>query len=298
MNIHDLVSSQFFKKFMENRRYYSIRTGKNPDASRYDLPILLRLFSDFYLDFLNKDYFQEDFGYYCVDAGEVSGNLGSDIESKMFRAIRKPDLWPIQEKYKSYSEDDLFDVIEFLYDHASKPIDGYFHSHDGCGYHYDTFDKKTGREEFRDGINQILRDYKEGYELSDKGEILEFPEQGLENLFAASLPIHDPDNVEQRVQAAILKFRRYRSSLDERRDAIRDLADVLEFLRPQVKTVISKKDDGDLFAIANQFGIRHHNDQQKQDYDKAIWYSWIFYYYLATIHACLRLIKKAESQLP
>jgi len=281
---------------MSNRKYYSTRTGKNPDASLYDLPILLRLFSDFYLEFLNKDYFQEDFGYLCEDAGEVSGKLGSDIEAQMFRAIRKPDLWPIQQKFKSYSEDDLFDVIEFLYDHVSKPIDGYCHTY--CGYHYNTFDKKTGQQEFRDGISQILCDYKEGYELSDDGEILESPEQGLENLFAASLPTHDPDNVEQRVQAAILKFRRYRSSLEERRNAIRDLADVLEFLHPQLKTVITKKDERDLFGIANQFGIRHHNDQQKQDYDKAIWYSWMFYYYLATIHACLHLIKKAESQSP
>ncbi|MBD2103934.1 hypothetical protein [Leptolyngbya sp. FACHB-261] len=283
---------------MSNRRYYSIRTGKNPDASRYDLPILLRLFHDFYLEFLNKDYFQENFGYICVDAGEVSGNLGSDIEAQMFRAIRRPKLWPIQIRYKSYSEDDLFDVIEFLYDHVSKPVDGYFHGHNACGYHYDTFDKRTGQQEFRDVINQILYDYKEGYELSDEGEILESPEQGLEKLFTASLPTRDANNVEQRVQSAILKFRRYRSSLDERRDAIRDLADVLEFLRPQVKTVISKKDESDLFYIANQFGIRHHNEQQKQDYDKAIWYSWMFYHYLATIHACLRLIKKAESKSP
>lgn len=282
---------------MGNRRYYSTRTGKNPDSSRYDLPILLRLFSDFYLEFLNKGYFQEDFGYCCVD-GDVSGKLGFDIEAQMFRAIRKPDMWPIQEKCKSYSEDDLFDVIEFLYDHVSQPIDGYFHGYNACGYHYNTFDKKTGQQEFRDGISQILCDYKEGYELSDNGEILESPEQGLENLFAASLPTHDPNNVEQRVQSAILKFRRYRSSLDERRDAIRDLADVLEFLRPQVKTVISKKDEADLFVIANGFGIRHHNDQQKQDYDKAIWYSWMFYYYLATIHAVLRLIKKGKSQSP
>jgi hypothetical protein len=280
---------------MGNRRYYSIRTGKNPDASRYDLPILLRLFRDFYIEFLNKGYFQEDFGYYCVDNGDVSGKLGSDIEAQMFRAIKKSELWEIQEKCKSYSEDDLFDVIEFLYDHVSKASGGYFHGYNDCGYHYDTFDKKIGQQEFRDGINQILCDYKEGYELSENGEILDSPEQGLENLFAASLPTHDPDNVEQRVQSAILKFRRYRSSLNERRDAIRDLADVLEFLRPQVKTVISKKDEGDLFSIVNQFGIRHHNDQQKQDYDKAIWYSWMFYYYLATIHACLRLIKKAES---
>lgn len=283
---------------MDNRRYYSTRTGKNPDASRYDLPILLRLFSDFYLEFLDKGYFQENFGYYCVDAGDVSGKLGSNIEAQMFRAIRKPNLWPIQKKCESYSEDDLFDVIEFLYDHVSKPIEGYFHRYADCGHHYDTFDKKIGQQEFRDCINQILCDYKEGYEISDNGEILELPEQGLENLLAANLPTYDPDNIEQRVQAAILKFRRYRSSLDERRDAIRDLADVLEFLRPQLKTIISKKDEGELFDIANNFGIRHHNDKQKQDYDKAIWYSWMFYYYLATIHAGLHLLKKAESQSP
>lgn len=279
---------------MSNRRYYSIRTGKN-DAIRYDLPILRRLFSDFYLEFLSKGYFQEDFGYYCVDNGDVPGKLGSNIEAQIFRAIRKPDFWPIEEKCKKYSEDDLFDIIEFLYDHVSKPIDGYLHSYNACGYHYDTFDKKTGQQEFRNEINKFLCDYKEGYEMSENGEILESPEQGLENLFVASLPTHDADNVEQRVQSAILKFRRYRSSLDERRDAIRDLVDVLEFLRPQVKTVISRKDEGDLFVIANQFSIRHHNDQQKQDYDKAIWYSWMFYYYLATIHACLRLINKAEK---
>jgi CRISPR/Cas system CSM-associated protein Csm5 (group 7 of RAMP superfamily) len=62
--------------------------------------------------------------------------------------------------------------------------------------------------------------------------------------------------------------------------------------------VISKKDESDLFKIANEFGIRHPKKNQKQDYDKAIWYNWMFYYYLATIHACLKLIKKDESQSP
>jgi hypothetical protein len=281
---------------MSNRKYYSIRTGNNPNSSCYDLSILLKLFNDVYLEFFRKDYFQENFGYYCVDAGEVPGRLGLNIEAQLFRNIRKLDLWPPQEKYKSYSEDDLFDVIEFLYDHVSKPIDGYFHSYNTCGYHYDSFDRETGKQEFRDSINQILCDYNQRYELSEKGEILESPEQGFESLLAADLPFHDPNNIEKRVQSATLKFRRYRSSLDERRDAIRDLADVIEFLRPKVKAVISKKDESDLFNIVNQFGIRHHNNDQKQDYDKAIWYSWMFYYYLASIHACLRLIDKAESQ--
>jgi hypothetical protein len=72
----------------------------------------------------------------------------------------------------------------------------------------------------------------------------------------------------------------------------------LEFLRPQIKEVILSQAESDLFNIANNYSIRHHKDGQKQDYDKAIWYNWMFYYYLATIHACLRLIKKDESQSP
>ncbi|WP_199315330.1 hypothetical protein [Aerosakkonema funiforme] len=290
---------------MNSRKYYSARTGKNPNESRYDLTTLRRLFRDLYLRFLNDDYFQEAFGYDCVDYGRVQGKLGSDIEVQMFRLIRKPDLWPIQNKCEAYSEDDLFDVIEFIYEHISKPINGRYHRFNDCGMHYNTFDKNTGQQEFREQVNQILCDYKEGYELSENGEILELPENGLENLFVENLPIYDHDNVEQRVESAIKKFRSYRSSLDEKHDAIRDLADVLEFLRPKIKELAEKynpdeqylyKFTQNTYDIANNCGIRHHNNKQKQDYDKDIWYNWIFYYYLATIHVFVRLIKKAESQ--
>ena len=69
---------------------------------------------------------------------------------------------------------------------------------------------------------------------------------------------------------------------------------MLEYLRPQLKSVLTKKDDAALFQIANEFGIRHHNPTQKTDYDPNIWLSWMFYYYLATIHAGTRLVEKAE----
>ena len=74
---------------------------------------------------------------------------------------------------------------------------------------------------------------------------------------------------------------------------MRDLADVLEFLRPQAKLVLASKDESDLFELANSFGIRHHNQRQKTGYDSAIWHSWMFYYYLATIHAVTRLIERS-----
>lgn len=281
---------------MSNRNYYSVRTGKNPNARKFDLSFLKRLFRDLYFKYSEGGYFQEAFGYECVDLGDVPGSLGSDLEAQMFYKLRKPSMWPIYEKCLEYSEDDIFDVIEFIFDFISKPVEGNFHSHGDCGWHYHTFDKEAGQKEFRNEINIILVDYSTGFELSDNGEILKLVEKGLENLIIADLPSYDLDNVEGRVELAITKFRRYRSTMDDRRDAIRDLVDVFEYLRPKVKQVLTSSDESDLFNLANNFGIRHHNHDQKINYDKAIWFSWMFYYYLSSIHACLRLIKKAEGE--
>jgi hypothetical protein len=114
----------------------------------------------------------------------------------------------------------------------------------------------------------------------------------------AGLPKYDPDNVEARVQAAVVRFRRHHSSLEDRKHALRNLADVLEYLRPKLQEVISTKDESDLFNIINNFGIRHHNPKQKTSYETAIWYSWMFYYFLATIHACVRLLDEKEERRP
>jgi hypothetical protein len=269
-----------------------VRTGKNPYSSKIELPIFLRLFHDLFLIFWNKQYFQEPFGYCCVDAGDVPGTLGTDIEAQMFLVLRRSNLWPIESKCLEYSEDDLFDIIEFIHDSISKPIEGWYHDYGSCGWHYTKFDRNAGKEEFRSKINVILHDYKDGFELSENGEILASIEVGLDDLVKEDLAEYDPENIENRINGAISKFRRHRSSQDERRDAIRDLADVLEFLRPRIKEVLNSKDENDLFSIANSFGIRHHNEKQKTDYDRSIWYNWMFYYYLATIHAILKLIKK------
>lgn len=51
---------------------------------------------------------------------------------------------------------------------------------------------------------------------------------------------------------------------------MRNLADILEYCKPKIKTLISKKDEKDLFNIANNFGIRHLNEKQKTDYDHSL----------------------------
>ncbi|MBC9786213.1 hypothetical protein H1S01_17255 [Heliobacterium chlorum] len=277
---------------MEVRRYYSVRTGKHPGLAKIDLILLRRLFNAIYSQFNEKDYFQESFGYVCVDDGDVPGTLGADIEMYFFRVLRKPDLWPITENHINYTEDDLFDVIELLYDLISKPVSGRYHSYGDCGWHYDKFDKTTGQREYRTQINDILRDYQEGYEISENGEILSLGDTGLQHLLKAEIPVFDKDNVDNRLEQAILKFRRHRSSIQDRKDAVRDLADILEFLRSKMKGLLLSNDESDLFNIANNFAIRHHNSKQKNEYDKTIWLSWIFYVYLSTIHVVVRLLIK------
>jgi hypothetical protein len=79
------------------------------------------------------------------------------------------------------------------------------------------------------------------------------------------------------------------ASAEDRRRAVRDLADVLEALRSTIKLEALPKDESELFRLANGFAIRHNNRDQRRQYDDNIWLRWAFYVYLATIHARLRL---------
>ena len=161
--------------------------------------------------------------------------------------------------------------------------------------HWETFNKSQGQEEYRRKINNLLLHYKNSYELSANGEILQKPEAGLEQIFDADLPSQDP-NIVARMNSAVLQYRRYRSTIDERRQAVRDLADILEYLRKQIKLFLTNQDEQDLFNIANNFGIRHYNDKQKTAYDANIWLSWMFYFYLSTIHVVLRKIEEDSKK--
>ena len=278
---------------MRIRPYYSARTGNDPKGLRIDLPILRRFVESTYNKLLRNCYLQEALGFECVDAGFIPGYVGDDVETYALLRLKRLSIFPFDKNY-DHSESDLFDLLEFLFDHVSKPVDGRYHDWDECGWHYSTFDKTGGQSEFRDEVNLVLKDYGIGWELSEDGEILLAGESGLNLLFEAQLPGNHRDGLHDRVHAAISKFRRHKSSIDDRRDAVRNLADVLELLRPKLKQVLNSQDESDLFNIANNFGIRHNNEKQKREYDQDIWLSWMFYYYLSTIYAAMHLIERRE----
>ena len=275
------------------RAYYSQRTGANPHPNGLPLRNIVQLFIGAYDQLKSDGYFDEAFGFLCVDAGEVKGNI-PDVDMAILLAVHKKNLWPIEKWSDKYSEDDFFDLTEFLFQHVSKPIDGQMHGWNECGMHWETFNQQDGKECYRQRINEVLEHYEHRFELSPDGDVLHRVEAGFEPIFDANVPSED-SNVVSRIDSAVLAYRRHGATVEQRRQAVRDLADVLEYLRPQVTTFLTQKDERDLFNIANNFGLRHHNDKQKTGYDAALWLSWMFYFYLATIHVVLRKMKHGAS---
>ncbi len=279
---------------MANKQYYSTHIDKNPNSKGFKLfdflPLFIRLYNQLTLD----GYFTESFGFMCVDSGYIPGKVPDPVYDILIR-LRKKDIWPIENKAEMFSEEDLFDVIEYLFDNVSKPVSGKYHDWQDCGMHWETFNIEEGKQYYTVKINELLELYDKKYILTDHGGILQKADKGFDKIFEADIPTKDI-NIKEKIDNAIHRFRKYGSSIEERRLAVRDLADVLEYLKPNLKRLLSTKDESDLFNIANNFGIRHHNDKQHNNYDKSLWFSWMFYYYLATIHLILRKIDNDNSQ--
>jgi hypothetical protein len=181
-------------------------------------------------------------------------------------------------------------VIEALHDLISKPLEGWHHDFGGCGMHWRTFDRRAGQDAFRAQLNPLLEQHEPSLELSATGEVVALAPEEMRSLLDASVPASaDPDLVMSRLDAAKALYRSRNSTRVDRRHAVRELADVLEALRGEIKEEMLPKDERELFHLANGFAIRHNTRDQRKDYDDAIWLSWAFYVYLATIHAVLRL---------
>jgi hypothetical protein len=282
------------------KKYWSQRKGL---TAKFDLPTLKIAIKSIYYDFLDKNYFQEYYGYHCVDAGYVYGKAGLDVPNFIFRKIRREIKWPLE--FDTFDEDTLFDMIELLHDTISFPLEGYFHEYAGCGYHYSTFDTLKGQEEYRKEVNEIIADYESGYVLNSDGIIQYLLTPGLNELTMANIPSEtgEENKIDNKIERAIAKYRDRHSTIADRREAIRELADVLEYLKSTLDDNMTTDDEKELvkiqknlFNIANNFLIRHNNDTQKDNYNP-LWMSWIFYLYLSSIHLLLRIRKEDKTQI-
>jgi hypothetical protein len=266
---------------MRQSDYYAFRRGQERPTLPYT--DLRRLVAEACISYEREGWFQIHLGKDCVDHPK---DVGAYVLEELGQAI-----WPLH-NLRDLEEDWLFTAIEFLYAHISKPTETWFHRWNGCGIHVLSGNDEEGRREFRERMNGILGRYVPAFELRENGEVWQTPPFGLEDL--APEPTGTP-NIDDRVREAVSRYRRHGASEEEKRQAVRDLADVLEYLRSTVGTGVPSKDEGYLFDIANNFAIRHHNPRQRTDYDRGIWLDWIFYAFLNAIALASRLIARADS---
>lgn len=270
------------------RRYYSSRS--KPKV--LTLEELYQKLHVLYLLFRDKDFFKGKAGItmkYLPDA--IMHEAILDLSFQPFPITK----WSPE----SITEDHIFDTLEFLYDRVARPGELVGMTERGWNYEdYDSYDDAMGQKEFRNRANAFLADYKTGFELTEEGSILAKGTDGLEHILDAEIIPYDEENVDGKVRNAITKWRNRHLSLTEKKEAIRELADVFEWLKKtkDLGTVLDGKDESALFDLANNFAIRHHNPSQKTNYDRTIWYSWIFHFYLATYHAAIRLLIKKEKE--
>jgi len=271
------------------RRYFSSR--KSPAALTLDE--LYFKFQHLYLLFMDREYFKGK-------AGITKTVLPDEIKHKAAVALSFQPFPISKWQENAITEDHIFETMEFLYDHVAKPgawtsltADNGFNYYD-----YDGYDEEAGKEEFREIANSFLCDYPMGYELIKDGTVLSMGADGLQHILDAEIVQYDEANVDSRVRGAILKWRNRHVTISEKKEAIRELTDVFEWLKKtkRLDRVLDKKDESAIFEIANSFGIRHHDPHQKTNYDRNIWYSWIFHFYLATYHAAIRLLIKKEKE--
>lgn len=272
---------------MVSKKYYAARKGRlDPDPLDFDT--LKNAFMAIFEKFEADLFFQEATGYDCVDNNNLVGFWGRDPEAFFLLHMGKRNLWPIRENIDNYDEPLFFSLVEFLYDYVSEPGWKRYHNWNNCGWHSGEFDKEKGQNKFRNEVNPLLELYEDGFELSDTGEVLEKVPSGLEDLVETIVATGDPENIDNRIKSAIIKFRRYGATLEDKKDAVRTLGDVLEFLRAQ-NIRLPNRDDDALFQILNTFDIRHHRREQQGDYDKEIWYDWMFFTFLASTQVLLKL---------
>lgn len=273
--------------------YWSQRNKSNSRKS-LDLAQTKRRYVDMLTTLESAGYLANAFGEDCVDDPEPPrGTLGSDAGAAIEAMVGKPDLWHPFDKYRFYSEEDFFDVIELVADLVARPRRRTYHSWNQCGWHHSLFAREPGLRLYRHLLNGLLADSELQLTLGPRGRLehtSDRHDEGLVQEVRAGRSDEDP------VEVAVEQFRQRGAKEETKRGAIVTLAGVLEGRRALLKAWMLKRDEGALFQIANEFDLRHRKVDQKSDYDKDLYFEWLFHWYLSTIRLSDGILQRSSGE--
>lgn len=265
----------------EPPRYFSQRQGSVAPSSLI-ATTFVQDFLELIEEFSEVGYFPRVLPPYCPDEDQPSD---AEMEKRLRRALRLNIPWPLTERVAAgLTEPVLFSLVEYFHDQAQRPRTYTIHGYGDCVRHYHDYDADAGGAVYRWKVNELLASHQMQWKLAssgpEKGQLVRAFPEALDDVLQSQLA--QRQDASDEVAHAIRDYRQRDAGLIEKRNAISLLAGELERRRRQVKDLLSKRDESDLFDIANNFFIRHKGDAQKQDYGLEF-ADWMFLNQLAAI---------------
>ncbi|MDP2899072.1 MAG: hypothetical protein Q8Q12_21250 [bacterium] len=252
---------------------------------------------------ISENWFGEAFPAECEDGGL---NAGCDT-SKLKGALAAYNLiWPADwpnEDGLFPDDPQIFDLIEFSYEHVAIPEACGFHSywrHD----HY-KYDQEKGRAKFTEDVNRVFERHGMAFELV-QGEVTRIAPTGLQEALAETVFKTGDNDLDRLLETARGKF--LNRSLDIRKEALEKLWDAWERLktiepgkdkRTQAKALLDKattepnlrarleKEAMELTEIGNNFMIRH-TETTKTPITESVHVDYLFHRMFSLIQLLLK----------
>ena len=225
----------------------------------------------------------------CEDEPVAIGTEADNFWRAMNASVSGDSRWP-HSCDRAWIENDgppstlqILDTIEFCWQHIAKPKEGYYHRY--FGHFHLTFDQYSGREDFRQAIEDIFRRNGIAYELTETGRVERLLPSEF-GLIASRSEFHTGDDELNRLlSTARTKF--LDPKPDVRREAVESLWDAWERLKTlssgtdkkaQASAMLDSVAGGDspkfrqalekealeLTSIGNSLRIRHSETTQEK----------------------------------
>ena len=264
------------------RKYFSQRKDTVSNITTQDLGYR---FYNIFEDFVLEGYFDR------LRMGALYEKLISDKLRRILAAKfghKSHEMIPTKNNLLNMSRDSIFDLIEFLSDYVSEPLSVRMQMISNSSIKIE-----NGLEKWRKSINECLEQLDPPYNLTANGNIeILSPSAGLRRL--VDNHASPSKNAQEKVDHACRLFLKRNATIHDKRSALEELASVLEPLRDCLKVSIGRNNTSKLFEIANNYGIRHNNNKQKDLDENYMW--WFFYSALSAIDLVARLGTPSKNQ--
>jgi hypothetical protein len=190
----------------------------------------------------------------------------------------------------------LFDLLEILYDLVAAP------KFDPEKKRHTAFAKKDAQEVFREFINDDLMLAAAPHEMLANGQIVPLGTPITKAIVEDLVLLSDKGQVTKAdygvLNDAIRQFYHEGASAIEKKSAIAAVCSLVEKYSAKVVEHMLRDDERDLFRMANDFALRNAGPKQKRNYDKDVWYDWMFTVQLSAATTIIKILGQQKAARP